>query len=185
MYKRLNITLPKDVLASADAFALRERYTRSALISAALEAYVGAPSGTRDVVQEASAVYAPPVSAVDPPQAVAAIMATARPEAVGLNPHIAPRVLEVIDACRRHGVTWAALVGSSTQPQADVVPRDLDILVRFVTGQDDRMGHYFGLLEDLGRIMGIAVDIIEIDAVRNPYLRQEFERTKVVLYEAA
>ena len=40
MFKRLNITLSDDVLARADAFAARERYTRSGLISAALEAFV-------------------------------------------------------------------------------------------------------------------------------------------------
>ncbi len=40
MHKRLNITLPQDVLVRADAFALRERYTRSGLIAAALDAFM-------------------------------------------------------------------------------------------------------------------------------------------------
>ncbi len=41
MYKRLNITLPEDVLSHADAFAKAERYTRSGLIARALEEFIG------------------------------------------------------------------------------------------------------------------------------------------------
>ncbi len=40
MYKRLNITLPDTLLERADEFAHSERYTRSGLIAAALEAYM-------------------------------------------------------------------------------------------------------------------------------------------------
>jgi len=42
MYNRINITLSDEVLARADEFAARERYTRSGLIAAALEVFVGA-----------------------------------------------------------------------------------------------------------------------------------------------
>jgi predicted nucleotidyltransferase len=165
MYKRLNITLPDDVVSRADAFARRERYTRSALIAAALEAFMSGDAPATGVAREASAVYAP--------------------EAVGLNPAVRPLVPAIIDACRRHGVTYAALVGSSTQPDPAVVPRDLDLLVRFEPGQADRVKHYFGLRHDLEGITGRSVDMIEVDAVRNPYMREEFEHTKVVLYEAS
>ncbi len=50
MYKRINITLSEEVLARADEFAARERYTRSGLIAEALEAFVAAeaaPSAVR------------------------------------------------------------------------------------------------------------------------------------------
>lgn len=165
MVKRLNITLPEDTLARADAFAKRERYTRSALISAALEAFVsGAGAPAVEVAREASAVYAP--------------------EAVGLNPAIRPFVPAIIDACRRHGVTYAALVGSSTQPDPAIVPRDLDLLVRFEQGWKGHGARYFGLKDELERVAGRPVDLIESDALRNKYLIAEFETTKVVLYEA-
>jgi predicted nucleotidyltransferase len=81
-------------------------------------------------------------------------------------------------------VVFAALVGSSTQPDPAITPADLDILVRFESGWEGRAKHYFGLIRDLEEIAGTSVDLIEIDAVRNPYLREEFERTKAVLYEA-
>lgn len=165
MYRRLNITLPEEALARADEFAKRERYTRSALIAAALEAFVSGEVRSTEVARETSAVYAA--------------------EAVGLNPAVRPLVPAIIDACRRHGVTYAALVGSSTQPDPAVVPRDLDLLVRFEPELAGYARRYFGLLSELQGVTGKSVDIIEADAVRNPRLRDEFDRTKVVLYEAA
>jgi predicted nucleotidyltransferase len=177
MYKRLNITLPEDALARADEFAKRERYTRSALIAVALEAFVSGGEPSAEVVRESSAVYAPEARSAGGPATVYA------PEAVGLNPAARPLVPAIIDACRRHGVTYAALVGSSTQPDPAITPRDLDLLVRFEPGQADRMEHYFGLIGDLRGVVGKDVDLIEVDAVKNPYLKAEFERTKVVLYE--
>lgn len=164
MHSRLNITLPEDVLARADAFAKRERYTRSALIAAALEAFVAGETPSVEVAREASAIYAP--------------------EAVGLNPAIRPLVPAIIDACRRHGATYAALVGSSTQPDPAVTPRDVDLLVRFEARTQGYADRYFGLREELTSIAGKEIDLIEVDALRNRRLRAEFERTKVVLYEA-
>ncbi len=165
MHTRLNITLPEDVLARADAFAKRERYTRSALIAAALEAFVSEEMSSAEVARETSAVYAP--------------------EAIGLNPAIRPLVPAIIDACRRYRVTYAALVGSSTQPEPTVTPRDLDLLVRFEPRTEGYAARYFDLRAELELLTGKAVDLIEVDALRNQRLRAEFERTKVVLYEVA
>lgn len=164
MYKRLNITLPDDVLARADAFAAKERYSRSGLIAAALEAFTSGETGGASVARETGTVYAP--------------------DAVGLNPAIRPLVPAIIEACRRHGVTYAALVGSSTQPDPAVVPRDLDLLVDLGHDIEGLSRHYFELIRDLESISGRTVDLIDPGSVRNPWLRAEFERTKVVLYEA-
>lgn len=164
MTKRLNITLPDDVLARADAFARSQRYSRSGLIAAALDAFISGAVAPTDVVRETSATYAS--------------------EAVGLNPAIRPLIPSLITAFRRHGVLWAALVGSSTQPDPTVTPRDLDVLVDLGNEIEGRSSRYFGLVEELERVSGKPVDLIEWAAVKNPYLRSEFERTQVVLYEA-
>lgn len=164
MTKRLNITLPDDVLARADAFAKSERYSRSGLIAAALDAFVSGDVGVLDVARETASVYAP--------------------EAVGLNPAIRPLIPSLVEACRRHGVVRAALVGSSTQPDPAVIPRDLDVLVDLGPGISGRSKRYFGLIRDLEVASGRSVDLIERDAVSNPILRSEFERTQVVFYES-
>jgi len=165
MTKRLNITLPDDVLARSDAFATRERYSRSGLIAVALEAFISGGAGAALLAREAPTAYAP--------------------EAIGLNPAIRPLVAGIVEACRRNGVTRAALVGSSTQPDASVSPRDLDILVDLGPVLEGRSRRYFNLIADLEAASGRPVDLVEWEAIKNPYLRAEFERTQVVLYEDA
>jgi predicted nucleotidyltransferase/predicted transcriptional regulator len=164
-FRRLNITLPEETLARADAFARDRRYTRSALIAEALEAFVSGETSGAAVAREAGAVYAE--------------------EAVGLNPAVKPLVPGIIEACRKHGVVYAALVGSSTQPDPAIVPRDLDLLVRMAPDIERYAWQYFDLMDELAALSGREVDLIDIDAVRNPLLRKEFDRTKVVLLEIA
>lgn len=60
MYKRLNITLSDEVLERADDFARRERYTRSGLIAAALEAFIAEKDEVANVVAESPAPYGSP-----------------------------------------------------------------------------------------------------------------------------
>lgn len=164
-YRRLNITLSEEILARADAFAQNERYSRSGLIAAALDAFVSGEMAGESVVCEPTAVFAP--------------------EAVGVNPAIRPLVPAIISTCREHGAVYAALVGSSTQPDPSVKPRDLDLLVRFGAGHERRAWQYFDLRDELESRAGMPVDLIEVDAVKNPLLHEEFERTKVVLLEIA
>lgn len=164
-YRRLNITLPEGVLARADEYALRERYYRSSLIAAALDAFVSGEVSGAGVAREAGVAYAS--------------------EAVGINPEVRPLVPAIIEACRQYGAVYAALVGSSTQPDPAVKPRDLDVLIRFAPDLERRAWQYLDLREALRIISGRPVDLIEIDAVRNDRLRTELERTKVVLLEVA
>ena len=102
-----------------------------------------------------------------------------------LNPAIRPLVGRIADAGVRHGVLKLALVGSATQTDPNVKPGDLDVLVRLDPDPAGYAERYFGLLAELEAIMGMPVDIIEEDALTNPYLVEEFAATQVVLYEAA
>ena len=166
-YRRLNITLPKDLLARADAFAARQRYSRSGLIASALDAFVSTGDSGADVVREPVTTYGRVASA----------------GGVGLHPLVRPLVPVIIEACRRHGVRTVSLVGSATQADPGVHVGDLDVLVRFEPAPEGHAGRYFGLLADLEVLTGMPVDLIEEDAVRNVRLTEEFTRTRVVLYE--
>jgi hypothetical protein len=103
----------------------------------------------------------------------------------GLNPAVAPKVPEIIEACKRYGVRSLALVGSATQTDPVVQPNDLDVLVRLDPDPTGYARRYFDLLRELEGIMGMPVEVIDDGAIENPYLRAEFDATKVVLYEAA
>ena len=77
------------------------------------------------------------------------------------------------------------LFGSATQPDASDAPRDLDVLVRLGGPLEGRATRYFELRRELERASGLPVDLVEEEAVTNPYLRDEIERTGVVILEAA
>ena len=44
----------------------------------------------------------------------------------------------------------------------------------------EHAGPYFGLLEELEDLFGRRVDLVEIGAVRNPYLRREIDEQKQI-----
>jgi uncharacterized protein len=83
---------------------------------------------------------------------------------------ISPKKSEVRALCERYHVERLALFGSTLRDDFDFGNSDLDFTVEFqpMTPQEHAEA-YFGLLEDL----------VEIRAIRNPYLRQEIEDTGV------
>jgi predicted nucleotidyltransferase len=91
----------------------------------------------------------------------------------------------IADAARRFGVLRVALFGSAAQADVAVVPHDLDVSVRF--DPDDgrsRAELVFGLREELERLTGMPVDLVEPEGIDNPYLLRELDDSEVVLYEA-
>src|SRR5665647_805739 len=93
-----------------------------------------------------------------------------------------PRVLAALRGAR---IERAVLFGSATQRGASAAPRDLDILVRLGGPLEGRAARFFELRRELERASGLPVDLVEEEAVTNPYLRDEIERTGVVILEAA
>ncbi|MBA3951867.1 MAG: nucleotidyltransferase domain-containing protein [Rubrobacter sp.] len=93
---------------------------------------------------------------------------------------------ELIDLCDRYGVRRLALFGSALRDDFDPGRSDLDLLVEFSpTSPQEHAEAYFGLLEDLESLFGRRVDLLELGAVRNPYLRREIEEQQETLYAAA
>jgi predicted nucleotidyltransferase len=146
--------------------------------------------GTREFVLEPEHPFADPLAGLIAAEARAAYapcpVDTAEPGlAPLLNPHIRGLAGPIVDIARRHGAHRVALFGSATQADVAVVPADLDVAVSF-SEQDDvsRAEQVFGLKSELERISGMPVDLVEPDAVDNPYLREQLERMEVVLYQA-
>lgn len=71
--------------------------------------------------------------------------------------------------CRAHGVRRLRLFGSATSGRFDPSRSDVDVLVEFAAEIPDPFDAYFGLKEDLERLLGRAVDLVMADAVRNPH----------------
>ncbi len=87
--------------------------------------------------------------------------------------------------CEKHQVEKLFIFGSAIRDDFDPQASDLDFLVVFKPsprkGFDDV---YFQLMRDLESLFGRSVDLVEYDAIRNPYFKQEVIETRVPLYAA-
>jgi predicted nucleotidyltransferase len=87
--------------------------------------------------------------------------------------------------CRRFGVKRLELFGSATDGRSDSDGSDLDFLVVFDPSfGGSRADRYFGLLETLESLFSRSVDLVELEAIRNPYFRESIERSRTLLYAA-
>jgi hypothetical protein len=103
-----------------------------------------------------------------------------------MHAQVEARLSQVAELCRKHGVRQLFLFGSATGDGYQPGKSDIDLLVEFQPAPP--AGHadnYFGLLEDLESLLGSRVDLVELDPIRNPYLRRSIEATKVPIYDAA
>lgn len=76
------------------------------------------------------------------------------------------------------------LFGSATTEHFDPDQSDLDFLVDFLPGRQDRLADYLGLQADLSRLTGRSVDLVIADALRNPYFRASALATAEDVYAA-
>jgi predicted nucleotidyltransferase/DNA-binding MarR family transcriptional regulator len=104
---------------------------------------------------------------------------------VRVHARLRPRLPGVLAALRDAGVERAVLFGSATQSDSSAAPRDLDVLVRLGGPLEGRATRFFELRRELERASGLPVDLVEEEAVSNPYLRDEIALTGVVILEAA
>jgi predicted nucleotidyltransferase len=99
---------------------------------------------------------------------------------------IESRKAELGPVCERRRVRRLALFGSALRDDFDPGASDLDFAVEFAPmSPEEHADAYFGLLEDLEDLFARRVDLVEIGAVRNPYLRREIESEQETLYGAA
>ena len=86
--------------------------------------------------------------------------------------------------CQRYGVSRLEIFGSASRSDFNPGQSDLDFLVNFdrnasALGAFDR---YFGLKEELEELFQRPVDLIEEEAIQNPYFRRAVEQDKVLVY---
>lgn len=95
---------------------------------------------------------------------------------------IEARKPELKALCDRYKVERLALFGAALREDFDSEQSDLDLVVEFAPMlPQEHADSYFGLLEALEDLLGRCVDLVEIGAVRNLYLRREIEERKQTL----
>jgi uncharacterized protein len=98
------------------------------------------------------------------------------------KPHLEYERRELKALYEQRAVEPLTLFGSALRDDFDADRSDLDFSVGFQPMIPRQHAEsYFGLLEDLEDLFGRLVDLVEIGAVRNPYLRREIEERKRTL----
>jgi predicted nucleotidyltransferase len=89
---------------------------------------------------------------------------------------------EIKGVCERFHVKELSLFGSALTDRFDD-DSDMDFLVRLGEGFEQGIAErFFGLQESLEAICGRQVDLVSYDAIRNPFFKNEVDKTRQVLY---
>jgi len=103
-----------------------------------------------------------------------------------MNAVVADRLTELRALCERHQARRLAVFGSAVSGRFDPTAGDLDFVVEFEPlSPPEHADRYFRLCEDLERLFGRPVDVVEPAPIRNPYLLAAISETQVVVYGAA
>ncbi|MCZ7626971.1 MAG: hypothetical protein C3F12_09320 [Candidatus Methylomirabilota bacterium] len=91
----------------------------------------------------------------------------------------------LVAAAARHGVACLYVFGSALRDDFRPGDSDIDLLVEFKPMDPYALTDaYFDLLDELREILDTPVDLVMADALKNPYIRADVDRTKQVLYAA-
>ena len=87
--------------------------------------------------------------------------------------------------CRRFDVLKLDIFGSATVDTFDDSRSDLDFAVLFAAcSPQEHYENYFGLLEGLEQLLQRPVDLVEYQALRNPYFIRSLEASRKAVYAA-
>jgi len=87
--------------------------------------------------------------------------------------------------CLKHRVRRLAVFGSAANDDFDAASSDVDFVVEFEPMAPAlHADSYFGLLEDLERLLGYPVDLVEYGPIRNPMFKRVVDESRVNLYDS-
>lgn len=89
--------------------------------------------------------------------------------------------------CRRFNVRRVELFGSATGPDFDPDRSDVDLLVDFGPRPNgmSALGQFFDFRDAVAEMLDRPVDVLEDEAVTNPYLRRAINAQRRMLFSAA
>lgn len=100
-----------------------------------------------------------------------------------MNPAVQLNLDAVAAFCRKWRVREFSIFGSALRD--DFGPEsDLDFLISFESGAEIDLFDLVDMKEELETQYGRPVDLVEKDALRNPWRKQEILRTHEVIYAA-
>jgi hypothetical protein len=102
-----------------------------------------------------------------------------------MHPAIAQHRIGIASICQRFHVSRLEVFGSAARAD-DFNPAtsDVDFLIEFAEGAAPGLHDFFGAKTALENLLGRAVDLIELGAVRNPYVLASINRSREAVYAA-
>ncbi|RDC64826.1 nucleotidyltransferase family protein [Adhaeribacter pallidiroseus] len=95
---------------------------------------------------------------------------------------ISDHIGQIRNLCDLHSVRSLFAFGSVTNDRFKA-DSDIDLVVDIDTSDPiEYTDHYFELKFQLEQILQREIDLLEQKAIRNPFLKQEIDRTKVLVY---
>ena len=107
-----------------------------------------------------------------------------RPESSKLPAFVRDRLNDVEALCREQHVERLDVFGSVTRDDFDASQSDLDFVVEFEPDAPrlGLKGPYFMMRKGLRTIFDRDIDLVEYEAVRNPYFKRELDETRRRIY---
>ena len=88
----------------------------------------------------------------------------------------------IIALCEKHKVKWLFAFGSVLTSRF-TEKRDIDLVVDFDKPKiDEYFSNYFDLKYALEKLLNRDINLLEEQAIRNPVLRRNIDRTKSLIY---
>lgn len=104
-------------------------------------------------------------------------------ETVIMHASIETKRAEIAELCERFGVARLDLFGSATTDAFDEARSDADFVVEFRRTPDlNAFRQYFDFKDELEKLLGRSVDLVERSAIRNPHFRARVEQTREHVY---
>jgi predicted nucleotidyltransferase len=92
---------------------------------------------------------------------------------------------ELVELCRKYRVRRLDVFGSAARGDFNEHSSDVDLLVEFDDmPHADRADAYLGFLMAVEALLRRRVDLVELGAVRNAYLRRGIEESRELVYAA-
>ncbi len=100
-----------------------------------------------------------------------------------MNKVVEEKLPDVIRICQRHGIRRLELFGSAARDDFQPASSDLDFIATFDDSANRRFESYLDTLREFEALFGHKVDLLEADAITNPFLLEAIEQDRIVLCE--
>ncbi len=90
---------------------------------------------------------------------------------------------QINELCRQNGIQTCHLIGSAAAGTLNQ-DSDIDMVIDFRAGSGDYFERFMNLKLGLEKLFDRQVDLLIYDAIRNPFLKEEIDNTKELVYAA-